>query len=402
MEGLKKIVGEENIFCTESQLIPYSSDSSKIRGECLCVVIPKTITHLHEIINYGRRHNLDIVPRGGGSSLAGGAVPNKSIVLDLSKMNRILEINEEESYAIVEPGVICDDLNSELKKVLCIYPVIPSSSSIATIGGMLSTDAAGLWAVKYGSASSWVLEIEVIDGNGYHHKYSKKEDIMNFVGMEGTTGIITKAKLKIASLPKEKSISVFPFFTMQKLFDKYYEEKKHPSLISLEYIDNIIAQKIGLKDSFYLISEYDDLSGQIKDEKEIDAFMSKRESLGSILTSEGHDVMEDPYVPEAKLMEFIRWLNDNNIPVFGHIGIGVLHPRFKRDQEDLVKEMFKKVIEMKGKISGEHGIGLSKTAYVSEEMKSKIILLKKKFDPMNILNRNKVVSSKDIPHERKN
>jgi glycolate oxidase len=401
MEGLKKIVGEDNILCTESQLLTYSSDSSKLKGECLCVVLPKSLPQLQEIVNYARRHNIDIVPRGGGSSLAGGAVPQKSIVIDLSRLNKIHEINAEKKYAVIDPGVICDDLNEQLKKFSLIYPVIPSSSSIATIGGMLSTNAAGLWAIKYGTASDWVEEIEVIDGNGYVHKYSKKEDIMNFVGMEGTTGIIVKAKIKITSAPQQKSLSIFPFYTLQKLVDKFLQEKRGSSLLSLEYIDNIIAQKIGLSDSFYLVAEYDNDLGQHKDEKEIEDFMTKRESIGSILTSEGHSIMEDPYVPEDKLPEFLRWLNDHNVPTFGHIGIGVLHPRFLPDQEKLVDEMLKKVVEMKGKVSGEHGIGISKTKYSSVELKGKVILLKKKYDPMQILNRNKILPAEEIPNERK-
>lgn len=392
MESLKKIVGEENVLFREHEMIPYTRDSSQIKGECICVVLPRKLEEIRRIFLHAKLNNLNIVPRGGGSSLAGGAVPQKSIVMDLSRMNRILELNKEEKSVIVEPGVICDDLNSELEKHGFVYPVIPSSSAIATIGGMLANNAAGLWAVKYGKASEWIEEIEAVDGKNIIHTYNEKKDIMKFVGMEGITGIITKAKLKLVKKIKDYSMSVFSFIKLKDIIKKMKIELNNPHLLSIEYIDDIIAPKIGLEKKHYLIAEYDHKDhGSIKDKKKIDEIMQIRENIGPIMTSEGHSIMEDPNIPENNVQEFLKWLNDRRIPTFGHIGIGTLHPRFKQGQEKQIEEMFAKVINLSGSASGEHGIGLTKKKYISDERKKEIIELKEKYDPDKILNINKVL-----------
>jgi FAD/FMN-containing dehydrogenase len=140
-----------------------------------------------------------------------------------------------------------------------------------------------------------------------------------------------------------------------------------------------------------LITEYETERGKINSPHKIKQVRKKREPLGPYLTSMGYTIMEDPYVPLDKIDELLDWLYSNNVPVFGHIGIGVIHPRFKPDQKDMIYEMFGLVKRLGGDVSGEHGIGLAKKDYVDPSRIEHLTMLKNKYDPNNVLNRGKLI-----------
>jgi FAD/FMN-containing dehydrogenase len=395
MEAIRRIVGEENLLFRENELLPYTRDASQIKGEAICVALPVDTTQLRKIVLYAKMHKIDLVPRGGGSSLSGGCVPQKSVIIDLSKMNSILEINIQEKYVIVEPGVICKDLNAALEKHNLFFPATPSSAAVATIGGILSSDSSGIWSAKYGSALNWVIEIEAVDGANLIHKYSKKEDMANFIGKEGITGIITKAKLKLAEKPSEFSLALFSSFRLKDIIKQVIPEKSNPNLLSLRYIDNLIAPMLGMEKKYYMIALYDHKSyGLMRDQKDIDRIMALVSSVDNVLPSEGFVFKEDFKMPEKKLFEFLEWLNSRMIPCSCHLASGIVHPYFKESNAKAISSVLNHAVDCIDSFPGEYGIGLSKVDYLNDNQKNLFIGLKRRFDPENILNKGKVISGK--------
>ena len=183
----------------------YSRDESYLPGvRPLAVVFPASSRDVSAVARTCNASNTVIVPRGGGSSLTGASIPvRNSVVLDMSRMARILETRIGDEYVVVEPGVTIDNLNRHLSGYGYFYPPDPASSAFATVGGTISTNAGGLRAIMYGSTKAWVLGLEVVlaDGRiirtgGRTTKRSIGYDLTAImVGSEGTLGIITKAEL---------------------------------------------------------------------------------------------------------------------------------------------------------------------------------------------------------------
>ena len=387
--ALEKIVGKENVLSRKADKEVYASDASQVEGNASVIVLPETIEQVHKIVRFANRTNSDLVIRGGGTGLAGGSVPQSSIVLDLSKLNKIVKINFKNKTAIVEAGVILDDLNYKLEGEL-LFPIRPSSHSVCTIGGMIATDAAGNNAIKFGNTSKWVEEIEVIDGTGKMFKI-KGDDLNKFCGKEGTTGIIVKAKLRLTKPLKYRTLDYHMIGDAKKLMKAVKKYKENPKVIGIEYFNKVSAKIAGLEEKNHLFVEYASEEGLIKDPEEIDKIWSLRVGMGPVCSSDGRIVMEDPKIPEEKIAEFIEWTEKNELPCFGHIGIGIFHPRFYPKQKKLIKEMFKFVKDIGGDVSGEHGIGLNKKEYADKNLVDEIKALKKVYDPDNIINRGKVV-----------
>jgi len=371
-------------------LLVYSYDASnEKKGKALMVVWPTSVLQIRKLILLANRSHFDIVPRGAGTGLAGAVIPDNSVVLDLSKMNRILKFDKDSATVTVEPGVILNDLNKALSKFGLFFPVIPSSYKSCTIGGMISTDAIGNRAIKYGRCSDWIKMMEIVDGTG---KQIPIKDVKKFSGTEGTVGIVVKAELKLAPLIDYTTMDYHEFDNISDMIDSMLTILENPSLIALEYVDKLSSQIAELDQHKYMLfAEYSDDSGEINDKKQIEELWTFRESFGQILSSKGYVISEDPKIPLDKLKSFLIWLNNHNIPSFGHIGVGLIHPRFKSNSQDLIKSMFEYVIELGGEISGEHGIGISKKEYVSNELKQKILSLKRIYDPKDMLNRGKII-----------
>ncbi len=388
-ESFAKIVGEENVLSKSIDKEVYAADASQVEGKANIIVLPETIEQVHKVVRYAIRTNANIVIRGGGSGLAGGAVPQDSIVLDLSKLNKIVEINKKENYAIVEAGVILDDLNYELEPEL-VFPIRPSSHSICTIGGMIATNAAGNNAIKYGKVCKWVDELEIIDGTGKLFKI-KRQDINNFCGREGVTGIVVKAKLNLKKPSDKKSMELLKFGDIKKLIESVNKFKENKNVAGIEFFNDVAAELAQIEPKHHLIVEFESDEGSIKDAKNIEKLWDLREGMGPVSSSAGFIIMEDPKIPEERIIEFLDWIEANKLPCFGHIGLGIFHPRFKTSQKDLIKKMFKFVKEIDGEVSGEHGIGLNKKEYVSKEVVDEIKALKKEYDPNNLINRGKII-----------
>lgn len=385
MEMLKKQLGKENVSIEKIDKISYSFDASQEEGNAVMVVWPESIKHVSEIMIFANRMRYNIVPRGAGTGLVGGAIPQGSLVIDFSKMNNF-EIRP--GFVIAEPGVILDDLNNALDKYF--FPVIPGSHSVCTIGGMIATNAAGHKSMRYGKTSDWIVELEVIDGTGKQLKIHG-EQLNDFIGKEGTTGLIVKATLRLTEIPEVKTISLLSFNDINNLIEQLDYLKRNGDISSIEYIDKITSELIGLPSKFHLLVEYESDAGEIKDQSKIQELWKKRDNVYPVLTKKGYTKIEDPLIPSEKMAQFLYWLEKNNIPSYGHIATNIIHPQFKPTQKITIDAMYRVVKDLKGSVSGEHGIGLLKKQYIDQNFKIEIEKLKQKYDPKNVMNIGKII-----------
>ena len=247
--NLSDIFTSANRSDTEVDKIIYSRDATAEDGECLGVVWPRTAEELHKLFSYSRRNDVTLVPRGAGTANQGQCIPQKSLVVDMSKMNKILEIGDD--YVIVQAGVVLDDLNRALKDKF--FPVIPYTHKVCTVGGMIAANAHGLHSY-YGKTGKYVIALEVVDGAGRYLKMNSST-IKNFIGFEGTSGIIVGAKLRI--LPKQlaRTASIFKFNTVSALVDKVMRLKKENNALAIEYFDERASVLAGLDQGFHILVE---------------------------------------------------------------------------------------------------------------------------------------------------
>lgn len=380
----------KDYYYGDADLLSYGVDASQLEGNAVAVVFPSSVDQIRQLLRFAARTDYDVVVRGAGTGLAGAVVPQNSIIVDMSKFNKILRINVKDKTCEVQTGVVVDYLNSQLEKYNLFFPVIPSSHSVCTLGGMISCNASGLRALKFGSTADWVQELEVVDGSG--KLYNVKEGkILDFVGTEGTIGIVTKAKLKLADPLNAFSLSLFNFNHSQDLVDKAKSLMLNPHLIALEFFDKTAAQVIGKDEQFTLIAEFDNEDGEITDFRKIRQLWEERESLYPNLSQHGYVFIEDPQVDADKIPSLLRWLRSNKIPCFGHVGTGIIHPCFRHNQKNMIVELYKFIEQINGKVSGEHGYGLLKKAFTPADWKNRLQSLKKIYDAENTLNNGKVL-----------
>ena len=378
---LKRQFGEKASI-DELERVAYSTDASQIDGNAVAVVWPENKEDVYKLVRYAHRKDMKITPRGAGTGLVGSAVPQDSIVMDVSRMDRVISIDIKSKTVIVEPGIVLDELNKALESHGLVFPVLPASHAVCTIGGMISTNAAGMRSVNYGRMIDWIDELEIIDGMGRMFN-AKGDKIKNFCGTEGTIGIITKAKLNLTEPENKRSMDYLKFETINGMLKKYNSLAKD-NLIAVEYINKSAAKLAGLAPYFHLFIEYKSMTGEIFNNNQIENIWDIRKQTGVKLSAEGYTLKEDPKVPQDKIPDLMRWLEENEVPSFGHLGIGVIHPRFKDSK--LIDEMYRLVLELRGEVTGEHGIGLKKKKYMDYKLRERLTRLKASYDPKNILN----------------
>lgn len=453
IEFLKGVVSDKNIFTKEDISEDYSHDElGGISNYPEVLVKVHSTKEVSKIMKYAHENVIPIVARGSGTGLVGASVPlHGGIMIDLTEMNKILELDKENLTLTVEPGVLLMEIGKYVEDQDFFYPPDPGEKS-ATIGGNISTNAGGMRAVKYGVTRDYVRGLEVVLPNGEilnlggkvvknSSGYSIKDLI---VGSEGTLGIVTKAILKLLPLPK-KSVSVLiPFENLEKAIDtvpKIIKSKAIPTAIEFMEREVILAAEEFLGKKFpdnssdaYLLLTFDGNSkAQVENdyskvadlclkEGALDAFIvdtdERKEAVwsarGAFLEAISATTPEmdecDVVVPRNNVAEFIKYTHklakDFNIriPSFGHAGDGNLHVYIckdkldKEDWETKLKEvfgcMYKKSEELKGLVSGEHGIGYAKREFMFNQYGDEYMILMKNiklaFDSKNILNPGKV------------
>lgn len=415
----------------------------------------KSTTETVAIMKYCYEHNIPVTPRGQGTGLCGGCVPlYGGIMLNMSTMNKILELDRENLSLIVEPGVLIMEIKSFVEAQGLFYAPMPGEMS-ASIGGNISTNAGGMKAVKYGVTREWIEGIEVVLPNGEildlggsivknTSGYSLKDII---IGSEGTLGIVTKAVLKLIPLPKKALSILVPFPDIKTAIEAVpkiiIESKILPT--SLEFMEREVildAEKyLGKKfpdntsDAYLLLTfdgnnkqelehEYESVAEVCLKYGAIDVFISdtpeRQESIWAArsafleaIKGSTTDMDEcDVVVPRSQIavyLQYILQLREEfgiRIKSFAHVGDGNLHiyvlkdnlndSEWKSKLETIMQKMYDRAKELGGAISGEHGIGFIKKPYLENffgynSPEIRIMReIKKAFDPKNILNPGKI------------
>jgi len=450
---LTEIVGDNNVL-TGDERENYSRDETpKIRPVLPEVVVrPENTASVSRILELANERRIPVTPRGGGTGLSGGAVPiYGGIVLSLERMNRILEIDENNYVATVEPGVTLADFYQAVTTHRLYYPLYPGEKS-ATIGGNVATNAGGMRAVKYGVTRHFALGLEAVLPTGQAIKIGGKfvkcstgYDLTQLlVGSEGTLAVITSIMLRLINPPGRSEILFIPFRRLHDAIKSVPEILKKGILpVGIEFMERDIikmveqytGKEIPLHDyeAFLLIiveSDSEDeiyrLSGRIGDiclehgavdvfipgsEKAKRNLLEAREKFYSVIGHYGMLDIADVVVPRSRIADFVGRVKEiageYGMPLvaYGHAGDGNvhLHPLGQGtiESEAKVKELFAKIYEvgisLGGTISGEHGLGFAKKGYlpmVADENKIGLMKrIKRAFDPNNILNPGKVLNS---------
>jgi glycolate oxidase len=447
---LKETVGEDNVSSELIDLISHSADASIFRHRPELVVYATTTEQVSAILKMVHEERIPLTPRGAGTNLSGEAVPIKGgIVLDLSRMDRILEISLDDRVVVVQPGVIYADLNNLLAPQGFVFPPDPSSGIVATIGGNVATNAGGVRASKYGVTQDYVRGLkvvlpggEIMRTGGRTMKSSSGFNLTQlFVGSEGTLGVITEIILKIDPKTTETctAMATFPrLVDAGRAVSQIMRAGAIPSV--LEIVEKTCIKAINQHTTLklpeveaILLTETD---GFIKEEalyqmnkiigifhengatavkwaeteEEAQALWKARKSSYPVVCSLNNTTLgEDITVPLSKVPDMLRALEELGskynliFPTVGHMGDGNLHPHFSYDRnnpdevarvEKAKKELFQKAIELGGTLTGEHGIGLTKAPFMCLEhdpvAMATMRSLKKMFDPHNILNPGKM------------
>ena len=256
LKKFKVIVGENGFFDDYEVRYTYAFGGSIFNKEWIpeLILIPQNTKQVSEILNLANKNRIPITPRGSGTSLSSGSLsPYGGIILDLSQMNEVLKVDIENNLVEVEPGVICDELNEILKPYGYFFPPDPGSSSVATIGGMVASNAGGIQAFKYGVTKNYVLYLEAVLSDGrilnLGSRVLKSVSSYNikdlFIGSEGSLGVITKIGLRIRPLPKTRKLGLFIFDNVDDLKDAVLELRRSgivPNL--LEFMDKLILKAV--------------------------------------------------------------------------------------------------------------------------------------------------------------
>lgn len=453
-EDIKDLINDnDRVFYGEDINEDYSHDElGSVKKLPDLVVKPLSTEDVQKVMKYAFNNNIPVTARGSGTGLVGACVPLMGgIVIDLSGMNRMLELDEDNLTLTLEPGVLLMEIGKFVQEHDLFYPPDPGEKT-ATIGGNISTNAGGMRAVKYGVTRDYVRGLEVVTPKGEvlnlggkvvknSSGYSLKDLI---IGSEGTLGIITKATLKLLPLPKKAISLLVPFKELEKAIDtvpKIIKSKAIPTAIEFMQGEVILASEeyLGKKfpdhssDAYLLLTfdgnskedierDYERVANICLEEGALDVLISdteeRQESIwsarGAFLEAIKNSTTEmdevDVVVPRNKVATFVKFTNtlkekyDIRIKSFGHAGDGNLHIYILKDElseevwneklKEVMKDMYAKAIELKGQVSGEHGIGFAKKEYLSESLSKENILImrgiKEVFDPKNILNPGKV------------
>ena len=446
------LLGCENVLTDKADLVTYSYDAAVLDPVVPAVVLrPANYELVGKIIGLCNENSVPVTVRGAGTNLSGGTIPSANgVVLVTNALNNILEINEEDMYAIVQPGVITAKLAAAVEAKGLFYPPDPGSQAVSTIGGNVAENAGGLRGLKYGVTKDYVIGLKFFDAYGNDVKTGSRtvKCVTGYnltglmVGSEGTLGVIYEVILKLIPLPSHRK-------SMIAVFDETAKATETVAAIiagrivpaTLEFMDNFTIRAVEkhsnaglpLDAAALLLIEVDGYPAQVeedaekieslcrkkgatslrvaKDASERDKiWAARRGALSALAQLKPTLVLEDATVPRSKIPQMVRTIEDIGkrynlaIGTFGHAGDGNLHPTILTDRrnkeewkrvEEAIKEIFEKALALGGTLSGEHGIGLAKSRFLKNEIGAGAILfsknIKSALDPKNILNPGKII-----------
>lgn len=452
---LQDIVGEKHLFERDQIEEDFSHDELQTVAQYPDVhLYVSNSKQVQDIMIFANEHLIPVTVRGSGTGLVGACVPTEGgILLDMSKMNAIIELDRTNLTLRVEPGVLLMDISAYVEPEGLFYAPDPGEKS-ATIGGNIATNAGGMRAVKYGVTRDWIRGLKVVLASGELVEFGGKvvknssgyslKDLI--IGSEGTLGIVVEATLKLFPLPKETVSLLIPFPSREDAIDavpKVISDLSLPTAVeflesnSLAFSEEFLGKRIPHADyPAYLLISYDGNSiQQINDDIEacsalcidelgaIDVYTVDTEERRTSVWSARGAFLEaikasttqidecDVVLPRSAINTFLAFTKqvsaDLNvrIPYFGHAGDGNLHIYFCRDEKSASEwnhiievgfdRMYTKAFELGGLVSGEHGIGFAKKPYLVQQVGSVQIDImrgiKHSFDPKYILNPGKVI-----------
>ena len=447
---LRSIVGAENVVIDPDRVEPYGADAVKEKFPPEAVVFPETTAHVVDILKLANEYLFPVTARGGGVGYTGGAVPiDGGIVIGTDRMNRIIEINVDDLYAICQPGIRTIEIQEAVLEKGLMFAPDPASYKDSFIGGNIAENAGGMRTPKYGVTKHHVLGLEVVTATGEVIRTGGKtvKNVVGFdltglmCGSEGMLGIITEATLKLLPVPEATSTVRANFRSMEAACRVLTKFTPHGLLpMAMEVIDKFCVDAVEESFAFGLSPDaaaillvavdgskedvdrgaalieriigenggFDILRSRTKEDE--DKLWDVRRAISPSLMKYGTlKINEDVVVPRSKVPELVAEIeqigkrNDTFVANFGHAGDGNIHVNFVVDKEDeaaierarrCVSETFRLSVELGGTISGEHGIGYVKAPYLDyaidrptlEVMKG----IKKVFDPNGILNPGKM------------
>jgi glycolate oxidase len=449
--ALERAVGGGNVLVDAEDLVPYSYDGTAgLKQIPAAVVFPATAPQVADCVRVAAGQKIPVVTRGSGTGLSGGSVPVPgSLVICLSRMDRILDVDPRNLTIRAQAGVITQSIDHAASRHGLLYPPDPGSMRISTIGGNVAENSGGLRGLKYGVTRDYVMSLEVVLADGRVTRFGSQcvKDVAGysmkdlFIGSEGTLGVVTEVTLRLVPRPQARR-------TMLALYDRIEDAAETVSAIiaarivpcTLEFIDRMTARcvedfaHIGLPTDCeaVLLMETDGHPAAVEDEArqmaeiasanharsvrtaETDAeavalATARRSAFAALARQRPTTILEDVTVPRSQLAPMVAFIADTaaahglQIGTFGHMGDGNLHPTFLTDERDTAEmdrvhhafdAIVTRALELGGTITGEHGIGLVKKRWLRQQFDDGSFAvmqqLKQTLDPGNILNPGKI------------
>jgi glycolate oxidase len=449
---LREILGRDGVLDSPEDLAVYAYDGTFAEHRPDVVVLPTTTEQVARVLEIASRERIPVVPRGMATGLAAASVPfDGGIALTLTRMNRVLEIDEENRTAWVEAGVVTAHLQAEVEKRGLFYPPDPSSNRQSTIGGNIACNAGGPRCLKYGVTGDYVLGLTVVLADGRVLKTGGKAiknvvgyDLTSlFIGSEGTLGVITEALLKLVAKPQfvRTARAEFPSLDdASRTVNAILSAGIVPATLELmdETAIACIEEAMGLglpldveailiietdgSDEDAVVREIESVARICREngaravevarseEERAELWRARRSVSPSLARKAPNKLGEDITVPLSAIPEAVRRIKAISaqyglpIVVFGHAGDGNLHPNILFDRRDpdqwskvesMVGEIFDVALELGGTLSGEHGVGTLKRPYMEKALGSLSLevqrRIKQALDPLNIMNPGKVL-----------
>ena len=450
---LKKTLTPQNVLTEQAERYAYSQDATNlpaIKNLPDAVVFVETIEQVQNVVKLANKYKTPIICRGAGTNVVGAcSTEHGGIVLNFSKMNKIIEISAENMTACVQPGVIVGDLQKQVEKIGLYYPPDPSNLAVSTIGGSIAQASGGAKTFKYGSTKDYVIDLLVVTASGELLR-TGSSTIKNatgynlntlFVGSEGTLGIVVEATLKLIPKPETAHVIMAYFDTVDEAVNavnSVIEQRIYPT--TLDFMDKNALQTV---EKFYptgllcdkeaaLIIEVDGFENAVelqqqmivlilkdcgasaiqysKNEEEYQKiWTARRSSMGACAKLKPNVTTDDVIVPRKNLANLVLGIRDIcdkyglDVCMVGHVGDGSVHPQIPIDYNDedeyrrykLAKnEIYELTASLDGVLSGEHGIGSVKREHITKVVNAQALvsmrMIKKVFDPNNILNPYKI------------
>lgn len=459
LQQLIQIVGERNVlFDQPDKMVAYSHDEVADAGFSHMpdvVVKPASAQEISEIMKLANRERIPVTPRGAGSGLSGGAVPLfGGIALSVERMNHILEIDRENLVAVVEPGVVTNEINNQIQEDGLFYAGYPMSVETCFIGGNVAENAGGGKAIKYGVTGRYILGLEVVLPTGEIVELGGKrvKDVVGYdlvqlmVGSEGTLGIFTRIILKLLPLPTAKTDLLVLFKDARTAMGTVPLIMRNGRIIptAIEFMDQLsvrttcqyLNEELPYENAgaMLLIEVDGNTEEQVEQEYETIGKLCEENGALEVYVALNHTTqervwgvrrniaeafkvyspiqsLEDIVVPFAQIPDILPELDKISsrfpvvLPCYGHAGDGNLHVTlvkkpevpmadWPRIEHEVLVELYQITDRLGGTISGEHGIGSKRREFMPLIMSPELIQLQRQikqvFDPLNILNPGKI------------